>query len=64
MVEKMKVGGVPIKHAEDWKTPEIAESAVKYTALKSRKTFDSNNKRDVLQGLKDIIHTTRLIIEG
>ena len=44
--------------------PEIAEFTLKYRALTFRKKFDSNNKRDVLQQLKDVIHTTRPIIKG
>ena len=64
MVEGVWVGGAPTEHAEHWKAPEIVESALKYTAITFRKTFDSNNKRDVLQHLKDVIHSMRPIIDG
>ena len=30
-VEEVQVGGVPAKHAEHWKAPEIVESASKNT---------------------------------
>ena len=60
----MQVGGAPAEHAEHWKAPEIVESALNYTALTFRKTFNSNNKRDILQRLKEIIHSMRLVIEG
>ena len=57
--------GAPDEHAEHWKAPEIVESALKYMALIFRKTFNSNNKRDVLQrGLKEVVHSMRPIIEG
>ena len=59
MVEELQVGGAPIKHAEHWKAPKIAEFAFKYTTLTLKKTFDSNNKRDALQRLKDVIHSMR-----
>ena len=40
MVEEVQAGGAPTKQAEHWKAPEIVESALKYTALTFRKTFD------------------------
>ena len=64
MVEKVQVGGVPAKHGGHWKTPEIVEPTLKYTALTFRKAFNSNNKRDVLQRLNDVIHCMRTIIQG
>ena len=64
MVEEVQVGSAPTERAEHWKAPEIVESALKYTALTVRKTFDSNNKRDVLQPLTDVIHSMRPVIEG
>ena len=58
------MGGAPAEHAEHWKAPEIVESALKYTGLTFRKAFNSNNKRDTLQQLKEAIHSMRPIIEG
>ena len=54
MVEEVQVGGAPAEHAEHWKTSEIVESALKYTALTFRKAFNSSNKKDILQRLKEI----------
>ena len=45
MVEEVQVGSAPAEHAEHWKTPEIVESTLKYTALTFKKTFDTNNKK-------------------
>ena len=64
IVEEVQVGGAPTKHAEHWKAPKIVEFAFKYTTLTFRKTFDSNNKRDALQRLKDVIHSMRPVIVG
>ena len=64
MVEKVQVDGTPTEHAEHQKTPEIGEFAFRYTAFFFNKTFNIKNKRDVLQQLKEVIHSTRLIIEG
>ena len=64
MVEEVKVGAAPAEHAEHWKAPEIVLSALKYTVLTFRKAFDNNNKRDVLQQLKDVVHSMRPDIEG
>ena len=64
MVEEVQVGGAPAEHAEHWKAPEIVESALKYTALTFRKAFNSNNKRDILQRLKEAIYNMRHVIEG
>ena len=64
MVEEVQVGGAPAEHDEHWKAPEIVESALKYMALTFRKAFDSNNKRDILQRLKEAIHSMRPAIEG
>ena len=57
------MGGVIAEHAQYWKTPEIVESTLKYTGLTFRKTFNSN-KRDVLQRLKEVIHSMKPIIGG
>ena len=57
IVEEVQVGGAPSEHAEYWKALEIVESALKYTALTFRKTCNSNNKRDVMQRLKEVIHS-------
>ena len=64
MVKKVLVDGVPAEHAEHSKAPEIVESALKYTTFTFRKTFDINNKRDVLKRLKAVIHSMRPVIEG
>ena len=64
MVEEVQVGRAPAEHAQHWKAPEIVESALKYTALTFRKAFNSNNKRDILQRLKEVIHSMRPVIEG
>ena len=63
MVEEVQVGGAPAEHVEHWKAPEIVESALKYTALTFRKSFNSSNKRDILQELKEVIHSMRPVIE-
>ena len=55
MVEAGQKSGAPTKHVEHWKVPETVESALKYTALTFSMMFNSNNKRDVFQRLKDII---------
>ena len=49
MVEEVQMSGAPAEHAKHWNAPEIVESALKYTVLTFTKTFDSNNKRYVLQ---------------
>ena len=64
MVEVVQVGGAPAEHTEHWKAPEIVESALRYMALTFRKAFSSNNKRDILQRLQEIIHRMRPVIEG
>ena len=64
MVEEMQVCGAPAEHAEHWKAPEIVESALEYTPLTFRKAFNSNNKIDILQLLKEVIHSMRHIIKG
>ena len=64
MVEKMQVGGAPAEHAEPWKAREIVESALKYTDLTFRKAFSSKNKRDILEPLKEVIHSMRPVIIG
>lgn len=60
----MQVGVITAEHAEYWKAPEIVESTLKYTVLSFRKTFNSNNKGDVRQWLKDVIHSMRPVIQG
>ena len=64
MVEEVQVGIAPADHTEHWKAPEIVESTLKYTALTFRKAFNSNNKRDILQRLKEVIHSMRSVTEG
>ena len=64
MVEEVRVGRAPAEHAEHWKAPEIVESALKCTALTFRKAFNSSNKRDILQRLKEVIQSMNPIIEG
>ena len=64
IVEEEQVGGSPTKHAEHCRAPEIVESALKYMALTFRNTFNSNNKRDVLQLFKELIHSIRPVIYG
>ena len=64
MVEELQVVGAPAEHDEHWRAPQIVESALKYTALTFRKAFNSNNKRDILQRLKEAIHNMRPVIEG
>ena len=63
MVVKLQVGGAPAKHTKYWKTPEI-ESALKYMALTFRKACNSTSKKEILQRLKEAIHSMRLILEG
>ena len=64
IVEGMQVVGAPAEHIEHWKAPEIVESALKYMALTLRKTFNSNNKRDVLQRLEEVVHSMTPMTEG
>ena len=63
MVEEVQVGGASTDHVEQWKVPERLESALKYTALIFRKTFDNNSKRDALQRLEDVFYTMKPVIE-
>ena len=63
-MEEVQVGGVHAEHDEHWKAPEIVESTLKYTALTFRKAFNSNSKRDILQRLKEAIHSMRPVIKG
>ena len=58
------MGGAPAENFENWKASEIVEPALKYTALTFRKAFNTNNKIDFLQQLKEVIHSMRPIIEG
>ena len=64
MVEEVQLRGAPAKHVEHWNAPEIVESALKYMALTFRKAFNTNNKRYVLQRLKEVIHSMRSVIKG
>ena len=48
---------------EHWKAPEIVESTLKYAAHTFTKTFNSNNKRDLLQWLKEVIHSMKHVID-
>ena len=59
MVEEAQVGGAPAEHAEHWKAPEIVEPTLKHKALIFRKAFNSNNKRDILQRLKEASYNMR-----
>ena len=63
MVERVQVGGAHAEDAEHWKEPKVVESALKYTALTLRKAINSNNERDILLRLKEVIHSMRPIIE-
>ena len=54
MVEEVKLGGPPAEQAE--------HSALKYTAFTFRMSFSSNNRRDLLQQLKEVIHSMRPVI--
>ena len=58
------MGGAPVEHAEHWKVLEVVEFALKYATLTFRKRFNSNIKINVLQRLKDVIHSMRPVIEG
>ena len=64
MMKEVQLGGAPAEYVELWKAPEIVESALKYTALTFRKAFTSNNKRDILQQLKEAIHSIGPLIKG
>ena len=64
MVGEVQVGGAPAEHVEHWKAPEIVAFALKYTALTFRKSFKINNKRYILQRLKEVVHSMRPVIEG
>ena len=54
MVEEVKLGGPPAEQAEN--------SALKYMAFTFRMSFSSNNRRDLLQQLKEVIHSMRPVI--
>ena len=58
------MGGATAECVEHWDVPEIVESALKYTTLTFRKTFNSSSKRDILHRSKDVIHGIRPVIEG
>ena len=47
MVEEVQVGSAPAENVEHWKAPEIVESTLKHMALTFRKSFNSNNKKDI-----------------
>ena len=65
IVEEVQVGGAPAEHDKHWKAPKIIESALKYTDLTSgRKSTATTFKRDVLQQLKEVIRTMKLVTEG
>ena len=49
--------------AEHWKASEIVDFALMYTALTFRKAFNSNNKRDILQRLKEVINSIKPVTE-
>ena len=56
--------GAPAEYAKYYKAPEIVESALKYTTLTFRKVFNNSNKKDILQWLKEVIHSMGPIIKG
>ena len=58
------MGDAPADGAEHWKPSEIEESTLKYIAVTLRKAFNSSNKRDIIQRLKEVIHIMRPTIEG
>ena len=64
MVEEVQVGGASAEHAEHWKASEIVDFALMHTALTFRKVFNSNNKRDILQRLKEVINSIKPVTEG
>ena len=64
MVEEVQVGDAPTEHVEHWKASERVASALKYTVLTFKKAFNTNNKRDILQRLEEVIHSMRPVIEG
>ena len=45
MVEEVQVGGAPAEHVEHWKTPEIVESALKYTALTFKEVIQQQQQK-------------------
>ena len=57
------MGGATAEYVEHWDVPEIVESALKYTTLTFRKTFNSSSKRDILHGSKDVIRGIRPVID-
>ena len=63
-MKKVEVGDALADRAEHWKPSEIEESALKYMALTLRKAFNSSNKRDIIQRLKEVIHIMRPTIVG
>ena len=58
------MGVAPAEHVERWKVPEIVKSALKYTTLTFRKAFNTSDKRDALQRLKEVVHSMRTVIKG
>ena len=64
MVEEVQVGGASAEHAEHWKASEIVDFALMYMTLTFRKAFSCNNKRDILQRLKEIINSIKPVTEG
>ena len=58
------MGGASAEHAEHWKASEIVDFALMYMTLTFRKAFSSNNKRDILQRLKEIINSIKPVTEG
>ena len=61
MGEIVRVGGASTEHTEHWRAIEIVESNLKYTALGRQSTATT---RDILQRLKDVIHTMRPVTES
>ena len=58
-----QMGGTPAEHVEHRKALEIVDCTLKYTALTFRKTFNTKNKGDALQRLKEVIHSMRPVIK-
>ena len=62
--EEVQVGGAPAVHAAHWKATEIVGSPLRYTALTFSEAFNNSNKRDILQRLKEVIHSMKPVIDG
>ena len=47
------------KHSEYWKAPELIESSLKQTAMIYRKFLDEENKKELLNCLKNDLEQTQ-----